>query len=97
MWVRFWSKGNCPSGNNSEDSRYFWHDKDPGDADLKDHADDLVPGWRKGSERGYEYGFERMSKLPDGVRTSLLEDFRNRKTHAEKMIELLELTEIMEA
>ena len=97
MWIRFWSQGCCPSGLNPEDSKYWWYDKVPSDEELKEQAEELVPVWRRDSERGYKYGFEPVQKLPDNVRTRMLQEYRRKKKYAENMIELIEITEVMEA
>jgi hypothetical protein len=81
---------------NDEESQYWWYDRVPSDDELKDTAEELIPGHLQNSERGCQYGFDKIDRLPDDVRTSLLDGFRGKKAYAEKMIELLEVTEVME-
>ena len=96
-WIRFWSRANCScSSSNSDNSVYRWYDKVPNEEELKDQAEELVPNWMRTAERGYKYGSESAAKLPDDVRTGLLQGYKCQKKHAEKMIELLEMTEVME-
>jgi len=89
MWVRFWHKGNCPSGLNEEESVYQWQDSDSSDECFKDYAQELAPEWMKDSERGYHYGFERIDKPPPEELAKLLNRYTRSLAHASDMIQLL--------
>ena len=89
MWIRFWHKGNCPSGLSQEESTYLWQDKDSSDAGLDDYAQELVPEWAKDSERGYTFGFERISKPPTAELEEQLAHYKRALVHANNMIKLL--------
>ena len=94
LWIRFWHKGRCPSGHNDEESSYEWFDEDSSDDSLKEEADERVPDWRKHSERGYGYGFERLDALPEKVKQSLVKRFERQKVYADKMLGILLETKV---
>ena len=72
MWVRFWHKGRCGSGTSEEESTYEWMSKDQSGEVLSDMARENVPSWQTDSERGFDYGFERVPSPPENVRLELI-------------------------
>ncbi len=91
-WVAFWS------GTRSSDKdnvHYVWRDIIPSEDELEDCAREMVPEWLMMSER-YYYGHDIVEMLPEDVRRSLLKSYEEQRKHADKMIELLKITEIME-
>ncbi len=89
-WIRFWVGSNCPSGHNSEDSRYEWFDVAPSEDSLEDSAQDYASEsylWH--SERGCRYGFEVLEALPEEVRKKLIREYEGRKRYAEVMLDRL--------
>jgi len=94
LWIRFWHQSRCASGHNDEESSYEWFDEDSPDDHLKEEADERVPHWRKMAERGYGYGFERVTELPEDVRKKLIKSFERRKAYADKMLDILLATPV---
>ena len=89
-WIRFWHQGRCPSGHNDEESRYEWFERRLDDNQLRDHADELVPSWRREAERGYKYGFEVVrGRLPARIRDRLVVNYERAKANAERMLDNL--------
>jgi hypothetical protein len=91
-WIAFWSG---TRSSEKDDVKYFWHDFVPSKNELEDTAHELVPAWLSMSER-YYCGYDIVETLPDKVRNELLKKYEGQKRHAEKMIELLKITEVME-
>lgn len=89
MWIRFWWKSNCISGAGSKEYEYVWFDKRPSNIVLKDQADDFVPDWAKHTERGYQFGFEKVSKLPEKVRLNLISRYERQINDAAMMLGVL--------
>lgn len=88
-WVRLWHEGRCGSGLNSQDSEYCWYDVLPSDEILEDDARNHVPSWLEQSERGFRFGFEVLSELPDGVRKTHIERHKRQIAYSHKMLKIL--------
>lgn len=89
-WIRFWHQGRCPSGLNDIESSYEWFERRLDDNQLRDHADELVPSWRRDAERGYKYGFEVVrGRLPARIRDRLVANYERVKVNAERMLDIL--------
>lgn len=98
-WIMFWSSEESKPKKYDEydEPAYCWYDEIPRDEELLEEAREKVPEWLKLSERErYYFGFEIVETLPDNVRKSLMKKFKQRKKHAEKMLEILDVTDIME-
>lgn len=91
-WICFWSG---TSSSDKDNRKYRWYGKVPSDEELKDTAEEFVPNWLRFSDR-YHYGHETVETLPDDVRSELIREYENKKSYAEKMLELLRMTEVME-
>jgi hypothetical protein len=93
-WIAFYS------GTRSSDKdnlRHVWYDTIPSEDELKDTAQEMVPEWLKLSEcERYHYGYNVVEILPEDVRRNLLKGYEEQRKHADRMIELLRITEIME-
>lgn len=91
-WVKFWSSANSHDRDNEQ---YEWHDTTLSEDLLHDEARERVPSWLLMSEQFY-YGHDIVDCLPDNVRKNLIATYKRQKENAEKMIKLLEITDIME-
>lgn len=96
-WVKFWAATNCPSkrADSEPDSvRYEWFaqplDETKDAETLKDYAEEYIPSWMQGLERGCRYGWEIVDPLPNDVRLKLIKSYEQRKHSAEVMIAILE-------
>ena len=93
-WVRFWADANCPSGISSPESTYSYFDRPLDEVknaeELKDMAEENIPSWMQGSERGCRYGWEILEVLPEPVRLNLIKGYERQKAYANRMIAILE-------
>lgn len=91
-WIKFWSG---TYENDRDNVQYAWYDAAPPDEILEDEAHERVPTWLRLSGL-YSWGHDVVDTLPDDVRTELLQGFKRKRAYAEKMIELLKVTDVME-
>jgi hypothetical protein len=89
MWIRFWSDSEKRDPVIDKDDIFIWYERDSPDESLQDYARELVPNWMEGLERGFHYGFERLTHLPEDIRVKLVNKYTNQIMHANDMLVIL--------
>lgn len=84
-WLRFWARGRCPSGLNSEEETFRLLQGEPAsDEVLKEYAEDF--GERAGfgaGERGFDSGYEILTTLTEERRQKIAKGYQEQYQWAE--------------
>jgi hypothetical protein len=88
MWVRFWYKIRCSTSSSTKpESQYRWVSERETDESLEEWARELIPSWLAHSI--VDYGFERVTELPEDVRQKLLNEHQAQIKYHQEMVDIL--------